>query len=80
MGTRENRLNAILTSTHNLCLLSSNKKNNAYPCKSQFYYIKVGLKGVKIILACLRDALMQVKEKRKSLSSSSNELCILFHR
>ena len=30
-------------------LLSRNKKNNVYPCKLQFYYIKVGLKGVKII-------------------------------
>ena len=29
--------------------LSRNKKNNAYPCKPQFYYIKVVLKGVKII-------------------------------
>ena len=29
--------------------LSRNKKNNVYPCKSQFYYIKVGFKGVKII-------------------------------
>ena len=29
--------------------LSSNKKNNIYPCKPQFYYIKVGFKGVKII-------------------------------
>ena len=29
--------------------LSRNKKNNVYPCKLQFYYIKVGLKGVKII-------------------------------
>ena len=29
--------------------LSRNKKNNAYPCKLQFYYIKVGFKGVKII-------------------------------
>ena len=28
--------------------LSRNKKNNVYPCKPQFYYIKVGLKGVKI--------------------------------
>ena len=28
--------------------LSRNKKNNAYPCKSQFYYIKVGFKGVKV--------------------------------
>ena len=24
--------------------LSSNKKNNVYPCKPQFYYIKVGFK------------------------------------
>ena len=29
--------------------LSKNKKNNVYPCKHQFYYIKVGFKGVKII-------------------------------
>ena len=30
-------------------LLSRNKTNNVYPCKPQFYYIKVGFKGVKII-------------------------------
>ena len=29
--------------------LSRTKKNNEYPCKAQFYYIKVGFKGVKII-------------------------------
>ena len=29
--------------------LSRNKKNNVYPCKPQFYYIKAGFKGVKII-------------------------------
>ena len=29
----------------NLC----DTKNNLYPCKPQFYYIKVGFKGVKII-------------------------------
>ena len=29
--------------------LSRNKKNNVYPCKSQFHYIKVGFKGVNII-------------------------------
>ena len=29
--------------------LSRNKKNHIYPCKPQFYYIKVGFKGVKII-------------------------------
>ena len=30
-------------------LLSRNKKNNVYPCKPQFYCIKVGFKGVNII-------------------------------
>ena len=29
--------------------LSRNKKNNVYPCRPQFYYIKMGLKGIKII-------------------------------
>ena len=29
--------------------LSGNKKNKVYPCKPQFYYIKVGFKGVEII-------------------------------
>ena len=29
--------------------LSRNKKNNVYPCKPQFYYIKMGFKGNKII-------------------------------
>ena len=35
--------------------LSRNKKNNVYPCKPQFYYIKVGLKGVRILKVCFRD-------------------------
>ena len=30
-------------------VLSRNKKNNVYPCKPQFYFIKVGFKGIKII-------------------------------
>ena len=29
--------------------LSRSKKNNVYPCKPQFYYIKVGFKGINII-------------------------------
>ena len=29
--------------------LSKTKKNNVYPCKSLFYYIKVGFEGVNII-------------------------------
>ena len=28
--------------------LSINKKNNIYPCKPQFYYVKVGFKGVRL--------------------------------
>ena len=28
---------------------SRNKKNNVYPCKPQFYYIKLGFKRVNII-------------------------------
>ena len=39
---------AVLTSTHNLMLLSRNKKNNVYPYKLQFYYINVGFKGSKL--------------------------------
>ena len=35
--------------------LSRNKKNNVYPYKPQFYYIKVGFKRVKIIWVCFRD-------------------------
>ena len=40
--------------------LCRNKDNNVYPCKPQFYYIKVGFKGVKIIEVCLSN------EKKKS--------------
>ena len=29
--------------------LSRNKEKNVYPCKPQFFYIKVGFKGVNII-------------------------------
>ena len=35
--------------------LSRNKKNNVYPCKAQFYYLKVGFKEVKIMYVCFRD-------------------------
>ena len=35
--------------------LCRKKKNNVYPCKPQFYNIKVGFKGVNIILVCFRD-------------------------
>ena len=35
--------------------LSRNYINNVYPCKPQFYYIKVGFKGVLIIQVCFPD-------------------------
>ena len=34
---------------HNLCFSAEITKNSVYPCKPQFYYIKVGFKGVKTI-------------------------------
>ena len=35
--------------TNNLCFEQKYEKNNVYSYKPQFYYIKVGFKGVKII-------------------------------
>ena len=32
----------------NNLFFSKNEKNIVYPCKPQFYFIKVGLKGVKL--------------------------------
>ena len=43
---------AVLTSTHDLCFRAKVRKN-VYPCKPQFYYIKVGCKGVFITRTCL---------------------------
>ena len=36
-------------------ILSRNKKINVYPCKPQFYCIKVGFKGVKLYRRVFRD-------------------------
>ena len=44
-------LEPVLTSTHNLCFRAKIRKN-VYPCKPQFYYIKVGCKGVLLTRAC----------------------------
>ena len=55
--------------------LSRNKKNNVYPCKPQFYYIKVGFEGVKIIYACFRDAYNQ----RLVLSSVTKDILELLN-
>ena len=45
---------AVLTSTHNLCFIAKIRKT-IYPCTPQFYYIKVGCKGVLITLTCLHN-------------------------
>ena len=58
VGTRWNRISeAVLTSTHNLCFCAEIRKNNVHPCKPQFYYIKVGFKGVKTMKACFGDVI-----------------------
>ena len=43
---------AVLKSTQNLCFTGKIEKY-VFPCKSQFYYIKVGGNGVYIILMFL---------------------------
>ena len=47
-------LEAVLTSTHNLCLRANIRKNE-HPCEHQFYYIKVGCKRVLITRICYPD-------------------------
>ena len=42
------------SSTHDLCFRAKIRKNE-YPCKPQFYYIKVGCKGVFITRTCYHD-------------------------
>ena len=46
--------------------LSRNMKNIVYPCKPQFYYIKVRFRGVKIIYVCFHNEKLkdeQVEER-----------------
>ena len=46
-------------STHNLCFGVKIRKK-VYPCKPQFYFIKVGCKGVFVTRTCFRDALRRL--------------------
>ena len=55
-------------STHNLCFRAKIRKNE-YPCKPQFYYIKVECKGVFITQTCYPDVKRFHKEQ-------FNVLCI----
>ena len=36
-------------------MFGSKNKKHVYPCKPQFYYIKVGCKGVFVTRTCFRD-------------------------
>ena len=38
-----------VSNEYHIYIFKQNKKNNVYPCKPQFYYIKMGFNGVKII-------------------------------
>ena len=55
--------------------LSRNKKNNVYPCKPQFYCIKVGFKGVNIMQAYFRDVGFLAFLKRETTFKTN---CLLF--
>ena len=54
---------------------SKNNKKNVYPCKPQFYCIKVGCKGVFITRTCFRDEIsedfLSSLKLMKSLDSAS---------
>ena len=45
---------AVLMSTHNQCFRAKIREN-VYPGKPQFYYIKVGCKGVFVTRICFHD-------------------------
>ena len=39
-------------------MFKSKIRKNVYPCKPQFYYIKVGCKGVFVTQTCFRDGIV----------------------
>ena len=59
--------------------LSRNKKNNVYPCKPQFYYIKVGFKGPKlyryVFVMYQEFTICSIQELCKRVANSSIRLC-----
>ena len=48
---------------------SKNKRKHVYPCKPQFYYIKVGCKGVYITRTCLHDAKLSLLSFKNNIIS-----------
>ena len=56
--------------------LSRNKKINAYPCKPQFYYIKVGFKGSELYRRVL--VMMDVQTGLELISADTNHKKFFF--
>ena len=61
--------------------LSRNNKNNVYPCKPRFYYIKVGYKGSKLyryvfVMYTLKIKHFHWKKKKKT---PYPQLCLRMH-
>ena len=50
---------AVLTSTHNLCF-GAKIRNIGIPLKNPFFYIKVGYKGVYISRTCFPDDMILI--------------------
>ena len=53
-------------STHNLCFRAKRRKN-VFSCTPQFYYIKVGCKGVYITRTCFHAVLIVCLSKTVAL-------------
>ena len=60
-------------STHNLCFRAKISKN-VYPYNPQFYYIKVGCKGVFVTRTCFRDGLLWPRGDKTFFMINSAEL------
>ena len=64
--TRLNRrIEAVLTSTHNLCFRAKIRKY-VYPFKPQFYYIKVGVRGY-VTRACHPDVVQMTENNSNTI-------------
>ena len=53
---------------------SRNKKNNVYPCKPQFYYIKFGFKGSKLNRHVFVVRIFTAAKREKMFTSASSSV------
>ena len=63
---------SVLTSTHNLCFGAKIRKIGI-PLEPQFYYIKVGFKGVNITRTCFRDVQVGYSKFTESYIKTSDK-------